>query len=116
LANAIKFTPRGGLISLECDNGGDLIHIHVRDTGIGIPSDKLDAIFEPFVQIRSRSGTMGGTGLGLPISRRLATAMGGQLRAASSTGEGSTFTLSLTACAGDDRQAPSNRRQAPSSA
>ena len=99
LANAIKFTSPGGLISLECIAAGDHIHIHVRDTGIGIPTDKLEEIFEPFVQIRSRGVTMGGTGLGLPISRRLATAMGAELKAFSTPGEGSTFTLSLISAA-----------------
>jgi PAS domain S-box-containing protein len=97
LANAIKFTPAGGAISLECAGTNDRVHIQVRDTGIGIPPDKLDAIFEPFVQIRSRDATLGGTGLGLPISRRLATVMGGQLLAESIPGEGSTFTLILPA-------------------
>lgn len=95
LANAIKFTPNGGLITLECSNGQDKVRIHVSDTGIGIPPDKLDAVFEPFVQIRDHGASMGGTGLGLPISRRLATAMGGELVAQSNPGEGSTFILSL---------------------
>ncbi|HJQ10373.1 MAG TPA: ATP-binding protein [Gemmatimonadaceae bacterium] len=99
LANAIKFTPPGGEITIECANGGDRVHVHVRDTGIGIPADKLDAIFEPFVQIRSRDAISGGTGLGLPISRRLATAMGGELFARSVQGQGSTFTLSLPSVA-----------------
>jgi len=67
----------------------------VRDTGIGIPPNKLDAIFEPFVQIRARGMPVGGTGLGLPISRRLANAMGGELTATSVEGSGSTFTLRL---------------------
>ena len=71
LANAIKFTPRGGTIALECREVAKRINICVRDTGIGIPADKLEAIFEPFVQIRSRGMAPAGTGLGLPISRRL---------------------------------------------
>ncbi len=95
LANAIKFTQSGGAIALECAAHGDEIHIHVRDTGIGIPPNKLDAIFEPFVQIRARGAAIGGTGLGLPISRRLAIAMGGELTAQSEEGNGSTFTLTL---------------------
>lgn len=95
LANAIKFTQSGGAIALECAGNGDQIHIHVRDTGIGIPTGKLDAIFEPFIQLRARGATIGGTGLGLPISRRLAIAMGGELTASSVEGNGSTFTLTL---------------------
>jgi len=95
LANAIKFTPAGGAISLECGACRDHVQIHVRDSGIGIPPNKLDAIFEPFVQIRARGMPVGGTGLGLPISRRLANAMGGELTATSVEGSGSTFTLRL---------------------
>ncbi len=95
LANAIKFTPTGGAIALECASDGDRVRISVRDTGIGIPPDKLDAVFEPFVQIRPLGATLTGTGLGLAISRRLAAAMGCELHVTSETGCGSTFTLSL---------------------
>jgi signal transduction histidine kinase len=95
LANAIKFTPPGGSVILACDSSDRHVHIRVTDTGIGIPDDKLDAVFEPFVQIRDRRNVASGTGLGLPISRRLATAMGGELTATSAPGKGSTFTLSL---------------------
>jgi PAS domain S-box-containing protein len=95
LANAIKFTPRGGTIRLECQSEWDHVAIRVVDSGIGIPGDKLEAVFEPFVQIRERNSRSNGTGLGLAISRRLAIAMGGSLTAASSLGKGSTFTLRL---------------------
>ena len=95
LANAIKFTPRGGAIRLEC--AGDFEHVAIRvvDSGIGIPADKLEAVFEPFVQIRDKNSSGSGTGLGLAISRRLAIAMGGSLTAMSTPGKGSTFTLRL---------------------
>lgn len=95
LANAIKFTPRGGTIRLECVSDWDHVAIKVVDSGIGIPADKLEAVFEPFVQIREKNALSGGTGLGLAISRRLAIAMGGSLTAASIFGKGSTFTLRL---------------------
>lgn len=95
LANAIKFTDRGGAITLECVEEADAIVIRVTDTGTGIPSDKLAAIFQPFVQLKPRGAVTNGTGLGLPISRRLAMAMGGSLNAASEPGKGSTFTLRL---------------------
>jgi PAS domain S-box-containing protein len=95
LANAIKFTPRGGTIRLECQSEWDHVAIRVVDDGIGIPADKLEAVFEPFVQIRERNARSNGTGLGLAISRRLAIAMGGSLTAASSLGKGSIFTLRL---------------------
>ncbi|HEX9083561.1 MAG TPA: ATP-binding protein [Gemmatimonadaceae bacterium] len=95
LANAIKFTPFGGSIALECESEGDTVAIHVIDTGIGIPGDKLEAVFQPFVQIRDGNAMTNGTGLGLAISRRLATAIGGSLSVTSELGKGSTFTLRL---------------------
>ncbi len=95
LANAIKFTDRGGRITLLCELEPEVVAIRVSDTGKGIPADKLEAIFEPFVQLKPKGAVTNGTGLGLPISRRLATAMGGSLSAASEPGKGSTFTLRL---------------------
>jgi PAS domain S-box-containing protein len=96
LSNAIKFTPNEGTISVACsaNNGG--INVTVADNGAGIPDDKLDAIFEPFVQVgRDFSSPQGGTGLGLAISRDLARRMGGDLKVESRLGKGSTFTLVL---------------------
>jgi PAS domain S-box-containing protein len=95
VSNAIKFTDRGGYVTLLCAADGDTVSVHVKDTGIGIPSDKLDVIFEPFIRIRSRTNLAAGTGLGLSISRRLAEAMGGSLTVVSEPGHGSTFTLRL---------------------
>ena len=70
--------------------------VRVSDTGVGIPADKLQAIFEPFVQVgRSLNSPGEGTGLGLAISRDLARGMGGELTAESMPGEGSVFTLTL---------------------
>ena len=70
--------------------------MHIADTGIGIPAEKLDAIFEPFVQVDTGpTRRSGGTGLGLPISRRLVEAMEGSLHVVSEMGVGSTFTLEL---------------------
>jgi len=96
LTNAIKFTPAGGTIRISCDAEDSVVRMRVHDTGIGIPHDKLESIFEPFVQLeRGDRGSRGGTGLGLAISRDLARAMGGDLTAESAIGRGSTFTLSL---------------------
>ena len=96
LSNAIKFTPPGGKISVTCGAKDRWILIQVTDTGVGIPPDKLDQIFEPFVQLaRGQSVDVVGTGLGLSISRDLARAMGAELTAESRLDEGSTFTLSL---------------------
>jgi PAS domain S-box-containing protein len=96
LSNAVKFTDRGGRVEVLCEDGGDRVRVAVRDTGIGIPADQLDRIFEPFVQVRADlTRTAEGTGLGLAISRDLARGMGGDLTAESTLGAGSTFTLTL---------------------
>ncbi|HEX8322211.1 ATP-binding protein [Longimicrobium sp.] len=98
LSNAIKFTPAGGRIEVSCQPAADTVAIRVRDTGIGIPGDKLEFIFHPFAQVSAGfTRTAGGTGLGLAISRDLARGMGGDLVAESTLGEGSTFTLTLPA-------------------
>jgi PAS domain S-box-containing protein len=95
LANAVKYTPPGGSVKLECAMVPDAVEVRVIDTGPGIPDEKLESIFEPFVQLKQRGTPSNGTGLGLPISRRLATAMGGSLTVSSEEGVGSTFTLRL---------------------
>ena len=96
LSNAIKFTDAGGRIDMTCVADSKLVYVRVTDTGIGIPEDKLDAIFDPFVQVRPElTRRHDGTGLGLAISRDLARGMGGDLAVESALGKGSTFTLSL---------------------
>jgi signal transduction histidine kinase len=96
LSNAIKFTPPGGMISVTCAPRAARMEIQVTDTGVGIPPDKLETIFEPFVQLaRGQTAGVVGTGLGLSISRDLARAMGAELSAVSKLDQGSTFTLSL---------------------
>jgi signal transduction histidine kinase len=96
LSNAIKFTESPGTVSVVCKESGKTASIEVVDTGPGIPPNKLEAIFEPFVQLgRSLSSAHEGTGLGLAISRELARAMKGNLSVSSKVGSGSTFTLTL---------------------
>jgi signal transduction histidine kinase len=99
LTNAVKFTPRGGQVSVACETAGDQTFIRISDTGRGIPSDQLERIFEPFIQVKSAStpdsGSKKGFGLGLAISRELARRMNGELKATSTLGQGSTFTLTL---------------------
>ena len=103
LSNAAKFTPAGGRISIRAERRGNTVRIDVTDTGVGMPADKLDTIFEPFVQLdRTLSSSHQGTGLGLAISRDLARGMSGQLTVTSTEGEGSTFTLTLPASEADD--------------
>ncbi|HMI43995.1 MAG TPA: PAS domain-containing sensor histidine kinase [Gemmatimonadaceae bacterium] len=96
LSNAIKYTSPSGSITVKCAVSADTASISVTDTGRGVPKEKLEAIFEPFVQLgRSLSSAHEGMGLGLSISRDLARAMNGDLLVASKAGEGSTFTLVL---------------------
>jgi PAS domain S-box-containing protein len=96
MSNAAKFTGPGGVIELTCDAANDRVCLALRDSGTGIPDDKLEVIFAPFVQVgRGLSTPKEGTGLGLAISRDLARAMGGDLTVTSALGVGSTFTLRL---------------------
>jgi signal transduction histidine kinase len=96
LSNAVKFTPAGGRVTVRCHDGDQQVTLTVADTGPGIPTDRLDDIFEPFVQLgRSLSSGHEGAGLGLAISRDLARAMDGDVTVQSTPGKGATFTLSL---------------------
>ena len=96
LSNAVKFTDQGGRVDLSCEGDEHQVRVRVRDTGIGIPADRLDSIFEPFVQVRNDlTRTAEGTGLGLAISHDLAVGMGGDLTVESKLAAGSTFTLVL---------------------
>jgi signal transduction histidine kinase/ligand-binding sensor domain-containing protein/DNA-binding response OmpR family regulator len=94
--NAVKFTKQGE-VTIEVklvsnDSGRTLVRCEVRDTGIGIPASRLDALFQPFTQAdSSTTRTFGGTGLGLSIVKRLAELMGGEVGAQSTEGAGSTF-------------------------
>ncbi len=97
LNNAIKFTPQGR-ITVACSlgtDGGDLVFV-VEDTGIGIPADQHDRIFEPFTQVENAGRRIhGGLGLGLSICRRLVEQMGGRIGVASDPGRGSRFWFTL---------------------
>jgi PAS domain S-box-containing protein len=99
LSNAVKFTPSGGHISIAAGPqglSGTTVEIRVRDTGIGIPRDKIESIFEPFVQLdRGLTRSSQGTGLGLAISRDLARAMHGDLVVHSEERKGAEFVLTL---------------------
>jgi len=96
LSNAVKFTAHGEIALEVTSAAAGIIEIAVRDTGIGIPADQLDAIFEAFRQADgSTHRKYGGTGLGLSISRELAKLLGGDLRVTSKEGVGSTFVLCI---------------------
>ena len=96
LTNAIKASPERAAIVVACDADDRHVYLRVHDAGPGIPADKREAIFSPFTQLgRSLNNPRAGAGLGLSISRGLATAMGGTLTVESEEGKGSTFTLTL---------------------
>ena len=97
LTNAIKFTDSGS-VALESRRVDDSVEIMVRDTGIGIAPANQDRVFDTFWQVEQKSTRkVGGAGLGLSVSRRLARLMKGDLTVQSTLGEGSTFTLRLPA-------------------
>ncbi len=106
VSNAIKFTPAGGSVRVRClprpaagdeaAAGANMVAIEVADTGVGIPADKLDAIWHPFVQVdRQLNQPAEGVGLGLAISRNFARGMGGDITVRSIHGSGSTFVLTI---------------------
>ena len=97
VGNAIKFTPAGSVIvrvESAVDGAGRALHIAVCDTGIGIPAERMDRLFQPFSQVdASTARHYGGTGLGLAISKQLAELLGGAMWVESVVGRGSTFHL-----------------------
>ncbi len=108
VGNAIKFTEHGGIeVSVECSPGAPhpnglnrdvRLHFTIRDTGIGIPPEKIDQLFRPFSQVdTSAKRRRGGTGLGLIIAKRLCERMGGAISVESRVGEGSTFYFAIQA-------------------
>ena len=96
-SNAVRFTPPGGSVTVRAVPGRESsVAIHVSDTGIGIPADRLETVFDPFVQVDARlTREQSGAGLGLAISRDLARGMDGDLQVESEVGRGSTFVLTL---------------------
>jgi len=98
LSNALKFTPSGGQVRVRASGGKDGAVVEVADTGIGLTPDQQARLFQPFVQVHDQAMGVGGTGLGLYISRSIAQQMGGSLEVASAgPGHGATFTLRLPA-------------------
>jgi signal transduction histidine kinase len=107
VGNSVKFTPRGGRVAVACEETGGDVLVRVSDTGVGVPADRLEAIFEPFVQVSTGlTRHAEGVGLGLAIGRDLARGMGGDLTVDSAPGAGSTFTLRLPAAAGVRERTP----------
>jgi len=94
LDNAVKYTPEGGLVSVNVHRSGNQVLICVADTGMGIPPSEVPRIFERFYRVdKARSRTVGGTGLGLAIVKEIMEANGGAVTVDSHPGRGSQFTL-----------------------
>ncbi len=117
MANAIKFTPAGKVklsAGTRASEAGERLVIRVTDTGIGIPADMHEAVFEPFRQVEAgATRQFGGAGLGLAICRDLARAMGGDLTIESALGQGSTFTLDLPLVRVEAGTAPATAPRGP---
>lgn len=120
IGNSIKFTDSGEVtISAECEKPAEYsetchLLISISDTGIGIPEDKLNTIFQEFSQgDSSTTRTHGGTGLGLSISKKLVELMGGRLEVKSKEGEGSTFYFNLNMRIGSHEEEPEKELGAP---
>jgi len=114
VGNAYKFTEPGGEVSIHCDVGEREVRIRVRDTGRGIPTEKLPTIFDPFVQVdrHLNHDSQQGIGLGLAISRDLARGMHGDLGVASAPGVGSEFVLTVPRGGVPARAAPTTTSRA----
>ncbi|MEO7964975.1 MAG: ATP-binding protein, partial [Gemmatimonadaceae bacterium] len=99
LGNAVRFTDRGS-VALQVHRSADALTFEVSDTGMGISSEDLERIFEPFWQVEQRSTRkVGGSGLGLTVAQRTAKLLGGDIDVKSAPGQGSVFTLRLPVAA-----------------
>jgi signal transduction histidine kinase len=95
LSNAVKFTEEGA-VTMTAARHGEVLRVVVADTGIGIAEEDQDRVFEEFFQVHNMlQRSSRGSGLGLPLARRIATVLGGGLDLVSVRGRGSTFTVSL---------------------
>ena len=98
LDNAVKYSPDGGEVAVELGSAPGLVTLTVRDSGLGIPPGEQDRIFEKFYRLDpAQTGGVGGSGLGLYISRELVSRMGGRMSVRSRPGEGAAFTVELPA-------------------
>jgi two-component system, OmpR family, phosphate regulon sensor histidine kinase PhoR len=93
LVNALNYTPSGGLIRVKVVGQGGEVRVSVRDTGVGIPPDLKERIFEPFFRVGDSA--VRGTGLGLSIAREIVEMLGGTITVESTVGSGSEFTVTL---------------------
>ena len=115
VGNAVKFSPRDGVVHVEVDPGAEVVMVSVRDHGPGVPADQLEHVFERFHQVASNGvEDQGGTGLGLTITRSIVHQHGGTIWAESTVGEGARFSFTLpVAPAPTDGTAPAGEPAAP---
>jgi PAS domain S-box-containing protein len=110
MSNAVKFTPQGQVV-MDVSGMGNAVRFQVRDTGIGIPADRIPALFDPFTQAASSTARKyGGTGLGLSISKLLVELMHGTIEVESTPGKGSTFTVTIPLAPAPPESLPSHER------
>jgi signal transduction histidine kinase/ActR/RegA family two-component response regulator len=114
VGNAVKFTQTGS-VDVTLRSAGDWLELEVKDTGPGIPTDRLEIVFEPFRQLSGRDPRGTGTGLGLTISKRLAELMGGNIRLCSKVGVGTQFIVQLPLVSANASNAPKAVAEAPPS-
>jgi signal transduction histidine kinase/CheY-like chemotaxis protein len=116
LSNAVKYNRPGGTVQLGFEAAADeRLRVQVIDSGLGIPEHALDQLFVPFERLGSEESGVEGAGLGLPLSKRLAEAMGGTLEVATVLGEGSTFWVELPVAEGPVQRAE-RQQELPASA
>jgi PAS domain S-box-containing protein len=109
LSNGVKYNREGGSVRLSCERvGGERLRVMVVDTGLGIAPEWLERLFVPFERLGNEQRGIEGTGLGLPLSKRLTEAMGGTMDVASTVGQGSTFSIELPLA-----ESPAEPDQAP---
>jgi signal transduction histidine kinase/CheY-like chemotaxis protein len=114
LSNAVKYNRQGGRVELECGPGDDgRLRIQVADTGPGIAAEAMGQLFVPFERLGNEQSGVEGAGLGLPLSRRLAEAMGGTLDVASELGQGSRFWVELPVAEGPVQRAERQQELPP---
>lgn len=112
VGNALKFTPEGGEVTVETRKSKESARIRVKDTGIGIPEDQLEKVFRRFYQVEDTlTRSKQGTGLGLPICKRIVELHGGKIRAESVMGQGSCFEFTLPISNGKRKTAPARKKE-----